>query len=96
MPALIQFLHRNVAYLIVLAGFLFAIKWNKVSSGQWQWIGYTLVGIIVVQVILGILTLLNSYGSIPVLYGVLHQGFAIVLITFLFYIYLITKPLKTL
>lgn len=96
MPALIQFLHRNLAYLITIAGFVFAIKWNRHASDNWQWIGRGLVGIIVVQVLLGILTLLNSYGSIPVLYGVLHQGFAIMLITFLFYIYLITKPLKTL
>jgi len=46
-----------------------------------------LLGIIVVQVWLGIMTLLNSIGSIPVLYGAFHQGIGIILITFLYYLY---------
>ena len=94
MPALVQFLHRNLAYIITIVGVLFALRLNTQAIPQWRWISWVLVGIIVVQITLGILTLLNSIGSIPILFGALHQGVAIVLITFLFYIYLITKPLK--
>jgi heme A synthase len=47
---------------------------------------WSLLGIIIAQITLGILTLVYSIGSIPVLYGALHQGVGILFMAFLFYI----------
>lgn len=88
MPALVQVVHRNLGYLIGLLSLLFSFIWLMVQDRKRTWIGYGLVGIIVVQVGLGILTLLGSKGSIPVLWGVLHQGMGILFLTFLFYVHL--------
>jgi len=85
MPTLVQVIHRNLAYLLALLVVGFAVQWIRHQSREYQWIGYTLLGIIVVQVMLGILVLLNSKGSIPVSYGSLHQAIGILLITMLMY-----------
>jgi cytochrome c oxidase assembly protein subunit 15 len=86
MPALIQFLHRSLAYVILVYVLFFSWKWYLHLDKKVHWIAVVLVGIIVVQVLLGILTLLGSHGTIPVLTGVLHQGFGIIFLTTLFYI----------
>jgi cytochrome c oxidase assembly protein subunit 15 len=92
MPALVQFVHRNLAYLLLVLITLFSVRFYKSSPSALSWISWSLVGIIVVQASLGIITLLNSVGGIPLLYGVLHQGVAILLLTLLFYIREIISP----
>ena len=92
MAALVQFLHRNLAYIILLFSIVFGIRWHRTVSSKWQWVSILLVGIIVVQAALGILTLLHSIGSIPVIWGVLHQGFGIILLTFMMYVNQIVSP----
>ena len=92
-PALVQFIHRNLAYLIFLFTVLLVAYLISVYKGKRLWIAVVLLGIIVVQITLGILTLLGSYGSIPVMYGALHQGVGILFLTFLVYLLLITKPI---
>jgi cytochrome c oxidase assembly protein subunit 15 len=85
MPALVQFMHRMLAYGILVYILIFAARWYLDMEKELRWMAYVLVGIIVVQVLLGILTLLGSHGSIPVLTGVLHQGLGIIFLTTLFY-----------
>jgi len=92
MPTLVQFIHRNLAYLLVFMFAGFIVKWLQLPNQKWRWIAVAMCGIIVVQVSLGILTLINSIGHIPVLLGSAHQGVGILLITFLFYLHLIAKP----
>ena len=94
MPALVQFVHRNLAYVIAVFVIIFALRWKRRASSAWHWISWGLIGIIVVQVGLGILTVINSIGSIPVLMGALHQGVGILFFTFLIYINQITEPIK--
>src|SRR4030095_8926097 len=91
MPGLVQFVHRNLAYLVATIAVIFSIKWFRTHGDKWRWITFTLLGIVVVQISLGVLTLLGSKGSIPILSGSLHQGIGILFITFLFYIKLILK-----
>ena len=86
MPALVQFLHRNTAYLIVIVAIIFSLQWIRRNPAYTYWMAYALLGIIVVQVLLGILTLLGSIGSIPVFYGAAHQAIGILLLTYLFYL----------
>ncbi len=86
MAAFVQLVHRSLAYVLFISVMWFAIQWIRSLPKETHWVPYCLVGIIVVQVLLGIMVLLGSKGSIPVLYGVLHQGVGILFLTFLFYI----------
>ena len=73
-PALIQFVHRGIAYLLLTLTFVLFFKYRqKLSklSSYWIWIVFLLIN---TQVILGILTLLNINGAeIPLYLGVGHQ-----------------------
>lgn len=91
MPAFVQLVHRNLAYLIFIFVIIFSMRWLREQDRQVHWMAWLLVGIIVVQVLLGILTLLGSKGSIPVLYGSLHQGIGILFLTMLIYIHIRSK-----
>lgn len=71
LPAWIQLLHRFTAF-IILGLFIY------MSKKQWAnvWVkGFGIV--LLVQIILGITTLVSSIGQIPVVWGVLHQGVGI-------------------
>jgi cytochrome c oxidase assembly protein subunit 15 len=93
-PALAQFVHRNLAYIITLTMLIFSIRWYRAVETDFQWISWALIGIIVVQVVLGILTLINSIGHIPVFYGAMHQGIGILFFTFLLYINQVSRSLR--
>jgi cytochrome c oxidase assembly protein subunit 15 len=82
MPALVQFIHRNLAYIILLFILVLSMNWISKKEKKNHWLAWGLLGIIVVQVLLGILTLLDSRGSVSVLYGSLHQGVGIILLTY--------------
>lgn len=74
----VQLIHRFLA--IVLLGLSFYI-YNRMSSKgiNLKWIKYTIVGI-TAQYILGVITIIFSRGSIPVVWGVLHQGMALIVL----------------
>jgi cytochrome c oxidase assembly protein subunit 15 len=100
MPALIQFLHRNTAYLLTILIGIFCWKlWKTVEGGGWKvegrgekvegvirWSIFALLAALTTQVLLGIFTLLGCKGSIPVVLGVLHQAGAVVLLTILLFV----------
>ena len=72
-PALVQFVHRLLAYvLLALTFYFYHKKRNHVhtSAIKWLTISYLLV---VFQVFLGIMTLLKIKTGIPLFYGTLHQ-----------------------
>lgn len=72
-PALIQFTHRFLAYLLVtLTIILFFKLKDGASNNQKKWIQFPLV-LVLVQLTLGILTVLNVQGEIPLVLGVSHQ-----------------------
>jgi cytochrome c oxidase assembly protein subunit 15 len=87
MPTLIQFLHRNTAYLLTVIVLWFS--WNMlrrpISSLDKRLI-YALIGALSVQVLLGILTLIHCVGTVPVDLGVLHQAGAVVLISLILWV----------
>jgi cytochrome c oxidase assembly protein subunit 15 len=79
---LVQFCHRLVAYLLIISGLYVFIGCDRVlKKGEERWISRVFITLLVMQVVLGIVVLLKSVGAIPVLYGVLHQGCAILLLT---------------
>lgn len=46
-------------------------------------VGYLVSAVLLLQVVIGIITVISSKGSIPVFWGVLHQAGALVLLTVL-------------
>ena len=87
MPALIQFFHRNTAYILSILIVLFS--WEafrySVSKANRQLLWGLLI-ILGTQVLLGIFTLINCIGKIPVALGVFHQAFAVVLLGTILYL----------
>ena len=91
-PALVQFTHRMLAYLLlVLVVLLFFNYKLKVSLSSLKWLQATFY-LIIVQMVLGILTVLNVEGKIPLTLGVLHQLVGLLyFITLLFFMYDLRK-----
>lgn len=87
MPALIQFLHRNTAY--VLTGMVGWFVWQAGKSEVAATLGRTgvwLAGATALQVVLGILTVINCKATIPVDLGVAHQAGAVLLLSLLLWV----------
>jgi len=72
LPALVQFFHRLTAFSIL---FLF-LYMNKGSFTNF-WVR-SLAVVILIQISLGITTLILAKGGIPVFWGVAHQAFGII------------------
>ena len=82
MPTLIQFLHRNTAYVLTLIVLWFS--WRALRQKMLPQNKKILWGLLImlgVQVLLGILTLIHCVGAIPVTLGVLHQAGAVLLLS---------------
>ena len=78
MAALIQTLHRSVAYILTFAGIWYFIKALKSNySALYNRSLYFWIITLSIQVILGVLTLINCIGVIPVGLGVFHQAGAL-------------------
>jgi cytochrome c oxidase assembly protein subunit 15 len=72
-PAFIQFSHRTLAYILLAVTIYMYLKLrDRVNIVSKKWLNTTLV-LLLVQVVLGILTVLNVEGKIPLFYGVSHQ-----------------------
>jgi cytochrome c oxidase assembly protein subunit 15 len=72
-PALIQFIHRLLAYIILaLMVFYYYKKRNHLYTRAIKWLTISYV-LILVQIFLGISVLIKIKTGIPLFYGVLHQ-----------------------
>ena len=84
-PAMFQFLHRLSAYAILVLSLAFIYKFGRLTIHRpfrrhlWM---YTVL--LLIQILLGILTLINSVGSVPVGFGVFHQAIGILLLSSFF------------
>ena len=86
-PALVQFSHRMTAYLLVIIGLWYVFRALKqLVSPYYRRAVYLLISVLSVQVLLGILTLINSQGEVPVALGVAHQAMAVILLTVVLYL----------
>lgn len=87
MPALVQFLHRNTAYLLTIMVLYFVWKaWDIYAVPVMRTGLKILTVVLLLQVFLGIITLLQCVAQIPVLLGVLHQAGAVFLLTSLLFV----------
>ena len=91
-PALVQFVHRILAYLLfVFVSILFFSYKSKVSLNSLKWLQATFY-LIILQMVLGVLTVVNVEGKIPLTLGVLHQLVGLLyFITLLFFKYDLRK-----
>lgn len=72
-PALVQFLHRLFAYVILgLTLYLYYSKRNHFYTRAIKWVTILFI-LVIVQVILGIFTLLRIKSGIPIFLGISHQ-----------------------
>ncbi len=93
LPSLVHFLHRNTAYLLFVVGVVSAVGlYRSCRDNSFARKGsITIIIIMSLQVLLGILTVISSKGKIPVLWGTLHQGMALMLLAALVYIFFILR-----
>lgn len=92
MATFVQFFHRNVAYLLSIIIIIFYFKLRKENiTPIFRKYSNWLIMMLIIQVTLGIITLLNCLGSVPVLWGSLHQGGAILFFTSVIMVFYQTK-----
>ncbi len=80
--SLIHTLHRFTAYILAILILVYGRKYALFNLFQQdsRWYVYSVI-LLIVQVLLGIIVLLTSVGQISVLWGVLHQGVAVLLLS---------------
>lgn len=97
LSALVQFLHRITAYSLIIIGLWIIIITSKLSvSRQFKFANTLLITMLSIQVLLGIFTLINSHGEVPVGLGVAHQTGAIFLLGASLYLAYLLWPGKVL
>ena len=96
-PLVVQFIHRSLAYLITILIFIWWVRSKKIKSSplfkKTNWLPLTIV---LIQLILGVLTVLYSPSSRLLLWlGVTHQFAAMMLLlTLVFEFYLLQNKEK--
>ncbi len=79
--ALVQTLHRLLAYIVFIYGVYFSVRLLKKNLGVFSTLPSIIFLVLLLgQVIMGIITLINCKGNIPVFYGVIHQGLGTLLL----------------
>lgn len=79
--AWVQVAHRATAYLLTLLILVMVWKLRRWKPGpKLGQAGYIVLGVVSLQFLLGVLTVINSLGRVPVTYGVLHQAGALILL----------------
>ncbi|VAW21650.1 Heme A synthase, cytochrome oxidase biogenesis protein Cox15-CtaA [hydrothermal vent metagenome] len=72
-PAFIQFTHRMLAYILIFSTLYMYFKLkDKIETTSKKWLDFTII-LVIIQVLLGIFTVLNVHGKIPLFLGVSHQ-----------------------
>lgn len=83
-PAIVQFTHRNIAYLLgVMIAVQLYIRRSALRAVNFRHLLVGFFGVYLLQVLLGVLTLLNA---VPVSLGALHQANAMLLFSAALYL----------
>ena len=86
MPTLVQILHRSVAYILTAMILMFFIRAKNINIEPFKRSSQLLITMLIIQFLLGILTIIGCKGTIPVGLGSLHQGGAIILLSIALFI----------
>jgi cytochrome c oxidase assembly protein subunit 15 len=91
MVGLVQFLHRNLAYVLTISIlYVFYRNYNRWKTQTLQVSPWLWIIVLVSQIVLGVCVLLGSVGKIPVGLGVWHQGVGMLLFLVTLYLYFFT------
>lgn len=70
----VQFIHRGLAYLICIPVIIWFFKFKNVVQDTFLYrVRFLPVLLLFLQILLGVLTVLNAIGEIPLIYAILHQ-----------------------
>ena len=85
--AFVQILHRSTAYILsaMIIYFFMKLRKEKISANLNLGNGL-LIGMLIIQFLLGVLTIVNCFGKVPLIYGAMHQAGALVLLAILLYV----------
>ena len=73
-PTTVHFIHRGLAYLICVPVILWTMKTKVLPANSlFRKIRYMPLLLLFVQILLGILTVINTRAEIPLIYAILHQ-----------------------
>ena len=87
-PALVQVLHRGAAYLLILLGFYYFFKSKKLKENViFVKANIVWITMLIIQILLGIWTVISCKGSIPIGLGVAHQACALMLLGTTLFVY---------
>jgi len=95
-PLMVQFIHRSLAYIIFILVFAWWMRARKIDSPFFQKTNWLPLSLVMVQVLLGIFTVLNSYyRNSLLLLGAAHQFVAmLLLLSIVFEFYLLNSNKK--
>ena len=89
----VQVIHRVLAWTLAILLVGFGLNLRKWSVSRRSVVaGWAIFALVLAQFSLGVMTVVNSYGSIPLGYGVAHQLTALVLLCSLIYIIYQLRP----
>ncbi|MEL7021542.1 MAG: COX15/CtaA family protein [Bacteroidota bacterium] len=82
----VQILHRATAWALMIMGFWYVRKALRARiSKRLKVANILLISVLITQFLLGVLTVVNSIGSIPLFYGAAHQAVALLLLITMLY-----------
>lgn len=91
----IQFIHRNLAYLITILVFWWTFKVSRLPQTSTLYkLRFMSLILVIIQVTLGVLALLNSVNDYKLLYSILHQFVGILLLLSLLITYYFSLRIK--
>ncbi|MDG1296216.1 MAG: COX15/CtaA family protein [Saprospiraceae bacterium] len=76
--AIVQIFHRSMAYLLLIISVVYGFYLNK--RNLLNRYSKTFLVVLSIQFLLGVLTIVNCFGSVPVFYGAAHQAVALILL----------------
>lgn len=80
-PGVFHVFHRTTAYILGFLSLVYFFRIRKISKNRHILRASNLfIFFIFLQILLGILTVMNCKGNIPLLYGVMHQAVALMLL----------------
>ena len=90
---LVHIAHRVTAYLLTGMIIWFSVKLSRERISQrLKTVNILLITMLVIQFLLGVLTVINCFGSVPIVYGAMHQAGALVLLAIVLYVNYRMKP----
>jgi cytochrome c oxidase assembly protein subunit 15 len=88
MKGIVQIFHRATAYLLAIMIAIFFLKVRKMNVSPRLALGNNLMfGMLIFQFILGVLTIINCIGKVPLFYGAIHQAGALILLVFALFVH---------